>query len=426
MSGYKYIQITQRQWNDVQNRLTVAKRDNDALQRKIEEERRLAQERERNLAQNSKREISALNERLAEQLRRQEAQLMQQRQSMQQEMDHRLSQQANELFAAFNTEIADVRMSLNQAISDIQTQLANEHRNHSEIAEFWLQECRLLLSGIKHERHHFEHVRPGQMAAFEQIIESSQASNIPPESIIAVMIGQFAAISQFRNELIIYENECLSLLNIANEQILELINQVQADLVAEYELDGESIEANMDFWTGGKLSTALSMLNNIQQRLETGDVLTLEELQNIIADLSQMREQIQAIEDEAQNLFSASEARIRTMQDVADALGEHGWRLEESIYVDGDQKSDLRSRFINLTGDDEIILTVGDDRVDIDQYIGSTKNEDITNANGEVVRECLAEGGLCQREGQPITGRGYEHAFNGRNNVRESFRKDDN
>ena len=264
------------------------------------------------------------------------------------------------------------------------------------------------------------------MAAFEQIIESSQASNIPPESIIAVMIGQFAAISQFRNELIIYENECLSLLNIANEQILELINQVQADLVAEYELDGESIEANMDFWTGGKLSTALSMLNNIQQRLEMGDVLTLEELQNIIADLSQMREQIQAIEDEAQNMFSASEARIRTMQDVADALGEHGWRLEESIYVDGDQKSDLRSRFINLTGDDEIILTVGDDRVDIDQYIGSTKNEDITNANGVVVRECLAEGGLCQRRGQPITGRGYEHAFNGRNNVRESFRKDDN
>lgn len=431
MSGYKYIQITQNQWNDVQSRLSTARRESDEMRRQLENERRAAQERERNLAQTSQREISALNARLAQQLQQQQAQLVRQQQSLQQEMNRRLEQQATELVASFNNELETVRTSFGQAIDEIQAQMEREQRDRTAIAQFWLNEYRTLLTGIKTERRHCEQYRAGQLAIFEeQIAVAESLMTQSADAAIALLTSQFAALSQFRNELIIYENECLALYNLANERLLNLLNQAQADMTAQFELDGESFEANIDYWTNGKLSSLLVSLRELQERLQSGDALAFDALQGIIQNISELGVALSELENEAESSFSASEARIRTMQDIADALGEHGWRLEESIFVvDGhateDEKGDLRSRFVDLTGEDEIILTVGDSKIDIDQFLGSTRNEDVTRANGEVIGEALEESGLCQRGGgHPTTGRGYENSVHGRNDVRSSFRKD--
>ena len=450
MSGYKYIQITETQWNDVQSRLTTAKRENDETKRKLEEEKRRSQERIQSLTQSSQREIASLNARLAQQLQQQEARLHQemenrlnqQRQSLNQEMgcrleqqqeaikqdfERRLARQSEALISQFHQEINEVQQSLGQAIAGIQTEMQRQNRSKTEIAEFWLREYQTLLDGIKRERIHHDHFKPGQLASFEMQIENAMGIlSSDPSAATGIIASQFANLTQFRNELIIYENEYTSLLNSAQETALSLLGTIQADMDASYSLDGETVKANMDYWTDGKFSDELQRLEDIRIRLQHSDVLSLVELQEINRVLLEIQSTIPELEEQARLRFSACEARVRTMEDVADALAEHGWQLDNSIYVNGDEKGDIRSHFINLTEEDEIVVTIGDTRVEIDQFITSTKNEDITSANGRVIGECLENIGLCADGiAHPTTEQGYERRLNGRREVLSPFKRND-
>lgn len=436
MSGYKYIQITDVQWNDVQSRLTTARRENEENKRALEEERRRSQERMQSLTQSSQREIASLNERFAQQLQQQGTslqqemnnRLLQQRRSFDQEMSRRLARQSAELISEFHQEIDGVKQSLGQAIADIQSEMERQSRSREEIAEFWLTEYQSLVNGIKRERIHYDHYQPGQMAVFETQIGIAQGLlSSDPSAATAHIASQFANLTQFRNELIIYENECVGLYNSAQETVLRLLGKVQADMEANYLLDGKTVPANMDYWTDRKFSGALQNLTHIQNELQKPEELRLEDLQNINRTLLELQGVLPQLEEEARTRFSASEARIRTMENVAEALSEHGWQLEAGIYVDGDEKSDIRGHFINTTEQDEIVVTIGDHRVDIDQFISSTNNEDIVSANSQVIGECLEAAGLCDGDiVRPITAPGYERSPNGRRNVLDSFKKNNN
>lgn len=424
MSGYKYIQITQTQWNDVQARLTTAKRENEEIKRKIEEERRRAQERVQSLSQSSKREIEALNARLAQQLQQQETRLVQQQREMRQERNQLLAQQAEELISQFQQEISEVQQSVGQAIADLQAEMQRQNRSRLDIAEFWIQEYQTFLNGIKRERVHYDHLKPGQMSVFESQIETARSFiTTDPSAAAGLIMSQFANLTQFRNELIIYENECTSLYNAAIENVLSMINTIQSDMNATFSLDGETIEANMDYWTEGKLSQSLQALQDIQTRLQQRESLSYEDLQGITCSLLEIQTELPQLEETARTRFAACEARVRTTQDVAEALAEHGWQLADSVYVDGEEKSDIRSRFVNMTEEDEIVVTIGDNRVEIDQFISSTRNADITAENGRVVGQCLQEVGLCSNSNPISTGSGYERRLTGRNEVLSPFKK---
>jgi hypothetical protein len=84
--------------------------------------------------------------------------------------------------------------------------------------------------------------------------------------------------------------------------------------------------------------------------------------------------------------------------------------------VDGDQTKELSSHYVNATGKDEIVVTIGDNNVEIDQFIRSSTDPRITTQNGYAIGNCLEQLGLC---GSPVTSlrpsRGYENEhFNGK------------
>ena len=415
MSGVKEVKIdiTDRQWNDVHNRLRIATEANDRMSRELAAERARAKKREEELRRTSQRDISRLNEQLARQIREQDAKIEQQRNQLEIEFSQNLE-----------GSLAEVRAEVGQLVGNIQNRLDREARSKKERAEFWFTQYEALCNGILDERVHYDHLRHGQMNTFYNQIDIARnmIDSDDSESATALLTTQFANLTQFRHELIMYEELWLEEYNQANDRLISLSGRINNDFNVTYDLDGNVIDVNYDYWTNGDLETLRSRVSHIHERLRQGNELSRENVADIARELSICEQTLENIENRAIESFERSEIRFTTAVNISQILRERGWECSNIIFAENEENREVQALFVNATGTEQIVLTIDDNNVEIDQFLQS-RNEFVMRYHAEQIRHALASNGQCEENTLINTKPGHEFSERGRSERLQAFGK---
>lgn len=101
-------------------------------------------------------------------------------------------------------------------------------------------------------------------------------------------------------------------------------------------------ELQADYWTHGKYSQLEHQIKEVQKRIDSGQP-DMAELDMLIDRLNKMKDQADALREEAVNLGILSECRVAVSNDILNAMLDQGWELKDDPgFMGGEEDDDCR------------------------------------------------------------------------------------
>jgi hypothetical protein len=115
------------------------------------------------------------------------------------------------------------------------------------------------------------------------------------------------------------------------------------------------IQADIDYWTEGKLTQLEQKLNDLTQQLSTS-LLSLTELKNIMTQLEQHQQHLSQLTHAAQAALIASQLRHNIGQTIGHSLANAGWEVIDATYAQEDYRRAMHLKLRNYQGDEIVTI----------------------------------------------------------------------
>lgn len=392
------IQSTTR---DFHQRLVRQQREHAGDVRRMEQEtsQRLAQQ-QRDFA----RSIGQLDQRVSKQLTEQRAEFTRRVE----QLDQRLAGQRQEYLGL----IAEQATQVQRQFASIEQRRLNAQQH----AEQWLADSRVILNYIdQHQRH--EQFAPGELAGLKSELAMCRRNIDAGHEQTAIATGQAlygkalklqSEIELRQMEWDIYYSEAVT---GARAQLAALESQQIARWVFDTDQGSQELDAEVDYWSDGALS---SLKGRVEQSLTTLEqqphTLTLDDLKQRISANQDGMAELETIVTGAKERLIASQLRVNIAEDVLSELEAEGWRLQDHVWQGQDAdagkgwKNAYHLKLRDQAGDEMITIVLPEEtpigsienRVQFAYYPKDNNDEKFAARQTERLNRTLAKLGLTQ------------------------------
>jgi hypothetical protein len=368
MSGRKVypISITNVQWETMNRAVQTARTEAHSAaenRRKAEAE---ARRRIQDMQNRCNEQINGLNRELQNQANRQADALRQ----AQNDFAGRLERQQTAYDQAMREQKAELeqrlrvtRAEIQAEINSINSRMEGERKNQAEIANFWITQAHILLNDIDSKYRH-RLFAAGEFDGLNSRLRQAENDVLNPANLSQAAIASAREVCnsamELRERVIIAEAEWTNTFDIANRSLVESTNRIEGLELLEYTLqeDGKDIKvaAEIDHWSDGALCEVKNEIENLRGIIAKPDILSIERLQDVIAQIKHLDSKITDSENTARNNFLASQLRREIGAEMEEKLP--GWILNEVLFEGEDERKDLHLIFTHINGSDQLSLII--------------------------------------------------------------------
>lgn len=428
MSGEKYVQVTERQLNQMMSTCREVDQQqsrNARIQQELAQaEREIRRRAEEVQARYSRYEHALGN--MSEEMRRMDEQHARQLREQRQRLDAELSNLGQHVAAQrveylelldqqehrLSQEMVQQRLALEGQIQDLATTIQRKETHESEQASQWLRDTKALLdeidSGYRHQA--FTPHALDDLRRELHLVEANHRQGLYQAAISSAQQTLLRGF-QLRLRLEKLEAEWDAHLAAALTSCRETLAYCDVLTTTRFTLDTvagqQELDAEIDYWTEGGLR---DLLQKVRQRLDaltvsTPEQTSLEVFKNAIANSAAWRQAAEALVVKARENLILSQLRHDIAAKVVDSLGERGWEAVESAY-EGEEVDDrgwlnaYHLKLINHAGDEVVTIIEPDsqggqgaNRVTL-SYFGKSNDAQFNLNLAKAVGSALAESGL--------------------------------
>jgi len=262
--------------------------------------------------------------------------------------------------ADIRNEIQQQRKEINQMIGKIEQQINSKEQNHQRLAEFWSEQAEAYLKEIENYRHVM--FTPNRLQALRTRLGQVQTSMDVQayQAAISTAIEAFNDAVALRLDVVEAELEWTKYFERLSNDIAEVSADVNAAKILEFEIGGEKVQANIDYWTNGALIELAHRIAEIQEALHNSDEVTSNTLVSLIAEIDNMKHRLSTsgtgLIDSAKEALMLSAYRVDMANDVVSALESMGWKLDDYTYRNNEQKDAIHAKIVDRTGNECIVI----------------------------------------------------------------------
>lgn len=249
-------------------------------------------------------------------------------------------------------EISKTNEKLNRVIDNIN----REKKEKKELALFWINNLNSQIDMINSLEH--EKFKPGELNRLIMQIEFAKKNyeNGIYEAAISSLQERYIDAVELFEEVFILQKEFAELKEEALKKLEKMKILVEAQKEIEYEISGEKIKVDVDYWSNGRLSEIKKEAEMLEKKINDKNTTT-QELKEILKYEDNLIEELTKISEIAKHNLFLYQARIDSANDVIDILDELGFEAVEDALVGDDKRKPLFLKFENESNE-EILLVV--------------------------------------------------------------------
>jgi len=315
-----------------------------------------------------------------------------------------LIQQQTEHFAQA---LDEQRRELEGQINTIQSHIVAKEQHAQGQAQQWLQNTQALLNAIDESYDH-QKFKPGELAKLRSELQIAEG-NIALghyEAAISTTQRTYLHSQELRLELERLTLEWNAYLTAARQNAAEVLAACDTHQTAQFTFEteegAEEVAAEVNFWTYGALSELRQQVVEEQQKLESPQNLSLEDLKQSIANSEQRRLAGEALVERAKEALIASQLRNNIAQSIEAALENAGWEVVDATYEGEDHRGAMHVKLQNFAADELVTIIIPEEaadktirnRLNINFFDKNTHDEAFQQERLKRIVESLNEEGL--------------------------------
>ena len=406
MSGKKDVQV--RMTREQRDRLITATRQALETAQQLQQREELRQSAQE-LANSSIRLITNL-------LQQQVNGLHDDLQTMAAEQNRRLTRMAND----YARSIEDLRKQREMDRAELQAELdtiKERERSHREQAQFWITQTEAFFTDIEQYRHDL--FTPNQLSRLRthlaQVQQDMKAEAY--QSAISSARNIFNQAVDLKERVVQAEIEWAHYHTLLQQAFADLKSELYYHQTMQFIIDTdageEHIDARIDYWSGGLLSSIAAAVERISAVMEQISEVPTAELVSLLERIKELRELLDKARERAKEALISSQMRAEMASTMAEHLQMAGWEYVGYTYEGGEMNAALHIKFRDNMGNE--IVTV----ISPQDYLGELCNNMQVNFfdpynNDESMRGIWVDGileslrGVGLNVGKPVTQPGFE------------------
>jgi len=382
-----------------------------------------------NIKQNQQNQIQSIREQIKNSNQQQKQALMNQEQKLKSLMMKEIEETRNTLHASidkqnkviqeikteFQTQILEVKHEFQSQLSRIENEIKNKEQNQYDLALDWIESCQYVFDHLKNTKHHV--FKPGKLETYQrdltQIVSMSNASAY--QSMIVQAIQLFNNLKSFYDEIfeleMTYQEEYFEL----QDRISKLVSKVNdlKHLTYENEESSSEIEVDVNYWTKGKLSDIVKVIEEdiISPLEQSSEFLSIEELKQLQHLAFKQVNELNELEEEAKEQMLLSQMRVQMGKTIDSVMQTIGYHLVDYTYEHNDQRNGFYVKLADGIGNEVVVkleptaFKNQDIKVALD-FFNLENDEIFFNQATQSIVNSLKEDGI--EVNQPQTVKGYE------------------
>jgi len=341
MSYYNTVEIDRDELRDLERRAREASSLRDRLN-KERAKRKSDISKIRNEFNKKVDELNRLNKNLSSELREVNSELL----------------KTKDDINLLKTEVAKNKEKIQKIIADIN----KEKETKKELALYWINNLNAQIDMINSLEH--EKFKPGELNRLITQIELAKKnyeSGIYEAAITTLQERYIDAVELFE-EVFVLQKEFEELKSKALENLDELKAILEAQRVVEYELEGERIEVDVDYWSEGRLSEIEKEILSLEKEINDKNTST-QRLREILKYQEKLKEELINLSEKAKHNLFMYQARVDSANDIIDILDEMGFETVDNALLGDDKRKSLFVKFENESEEEiMVILSPKDDK----------------------------------------------------------------
>jgi hypothetical protein len=305
---------------------------------------------------------------------------------------------------------------LQQQIDRVFDTLEQERKNKAKLAQELLTDVEQIWQQIDRDYQH-QRFAPHQLADLRRNLELAKQNLAAGvfEAAIATSQDTYLKLADLRLELEQKEQEWLLYYTATLEDLRTLITEVQSHRQIEIELgesggEVETFQAEVDYWTDGRLTAYQQKIDKFQQELTAGEsTLTTEQIQELAQQIEALRPELADIANQAKMQVILSQMRAEIADHVVEMLESYGYQLADPNTDASYEGADYRNAYVvkvkNIAGEEVVtVITpeneLGANNISINAFSDRLLDEEQLRQRAEGIFTALHEESGLELQGQ--------------------------
>ena len=249
-----------------------------------------------------------------------------------------------------------------EKINNLISSLNKEKKEKKELALFWINNLNSQIDMIKELDHEkFKPAELNRLLAQVELAKKNFDSGMY-EAAISSLQERYLDAQDLFEEVFLLQKEFEDLKVKALENLDELKALLEAQRVVEYELEGERVEVDVDYWSEGRLSKIEKELLSLEKEINDKSTST-KRLKEILDYQEKLKEELINISEKAKHNLFMYQARVDSANDIIDILDEMGFEAVDNALLADDKRKSLFVKFENESEEEiMVILSPKDDK----------------------------------------------------------------
>ncbi len=332
------------------------------------------------------------------------------------EQNRRLTRMANE----YARSIEDLRKQREKDRAELNAALdalKNRDRTHREQAAFWISQAEAFFADIEQYRHDL--FTPNQLARLRiQLNQVQQDMKIDAyQSAMASARNVFNQAVDLKERVVQAEIEWAHYHTLVQQAFADLRSELYYHQTMQFIVDTEAgeehIDANIDYWTNGSISSVAAVVSQIEEIMARITDVPTAELIALLEQIKKLGQLMDTAREKAKEALISSQMRAEMASTMAEHLQMAGWEFAGYTYEGSEMNAALHIKFQDNMGNE--IVTV----ISPQEAFGELCNNMQVNFfdpynNDESMRGIWVDGileslrGVGLNVGQPVTQPGFE------------------
>ena len=420
MSGIKetYVQLTTTQRDTMLRQCREAQeaaaRERAERERQVAEAQREANERVVTLSNQFNTQIAGLsnemrvierkqNEAFSNALTKQGADIRNEMRETERKQNEAFRSALAKQGADIRREMQQQQQELTQMIGNIEREINAKEQGQKQRAEFWVSQAEAYIKEIDNYRHDLFTPHKLQMlrTRIQQTLSNINAGDY--QAAIATAQETFNGAVVLRSDVVIAQLEWERYYEELSMRVAELASAVNATKLLEWQIGEETVRARVDYWTNGRLGELERRFAEVQQIVRDPGNATSDELVSLVTEVYDMSGNLSSITTQAKEGLMLSAYRADMVNEIAAAMKQEGWEINEYGYKGGEEKDELHAKITDVNGN-EMVVIVAPQQNDDGRALGNKLElnffndreydmSNVENAN-RYVRHVLRENGI--------------------------------
>lgn len=267
-------------------------------------------------------------------------------------------QQASE---QLGSELTQQQHQIQQQVRALYQSQLEQRQGEEVLAEQWLTRLRALLIQLsQHEG--LTHVPAGRLTTLDETLQQCDQyyQRGYYQAALATSHEAYVNALQAQTELVQAELIHATALQLAQYRLAAAQATADVQRHAKFRFNNGAtetvIEADVDYWTEGKLTVLQEQLAEFDHLLNTSESLSTTQIHYYLNQIEQVRERILQLSADAQTALIASQLRHDIGQTIEQSLASAGWEVVDATYEQADYRRAMHIKLRNYQGDEMVTI----------------------------------------------------------------------